>query len=443
MPIINSVIKGKQPVIDTLNVTPTTSAQQITATGGTDGYSPVNVSAVTSSIDANIQAGNIKKDVTILGVTGSFEGGVTPTGTKSITSNGVYDVTNFASADVQVPTTAPAYYIEKTKDANNKLLNGSTLINLSGVTELSSHVLEYAYNNNTNITGAVDFSSVTTISGSFSCRNMCENCTGITSVDLSSLTTISGSFSCSSMFNGCSGITSINLSSLTTISSSSNCANMFINCSGITGVVDLSSLTTISGISLCQSMFSRCTGITGVNLSSLTTISNGYSNCSSMFNGCSGITSIDLSSLATISGSNDCQSMFNGCSNLSRVSFYALDTNSFGSSTSQFNKMLNGVTGCTVHFPMRIQSTIGSWSDVTAGFNGTNTTVLFDIVTTLTGADSNSYVRTQKNSTSTATAWTYNNTLYYTSGTTEPSVGDTIYSDAACTTTVTTVSSIS
>jgi len=134
--------------------------------------------------------------------------------------------------------------------------------------------------------------------------------------------------------------------------------------------------------------------------------------------------------------------MFNGCSNLSRVSFYALDTNSFGSSTSQFNKMLNGVTGCTVHFPMRIQSTIGSWSDVTAGFNGTNTTVLFDIVTTLTGADSNSYVRTQKNSTSTATAWTYNNTLYYTSGTTEPSVGDTIYSDSACTTSVTTISSI-
>ena len=69
MSIINSVIKGKQPVIDTLNVTPTTSAQQITAPQGTDGYSPVNVSAVTSSIDANIVAGNIKKDVQILGVT--------------------------------------------------------------------------------------------------------------------------------------------------------------------------------------------------------------------------------------------------------------------------------------------------------------------------------------------------------------------------------------
>lgn len=62
------------PVIAELNVTPTTSAQTITAPEGTDGYSPVKVSAVTSSIDANIQAGNIKKDVTILGVTGTLEG---------------------------------------------------------------------------------------------------------------------------------------------------------------------------------------------------------------------------------------------------------------------------------------------------------------------------------------------------------------------------------
>lgn len=34
----------------------------------------VEVSAVTSAIDANIIPGNIKKDVTILGVTGTYEG---------------------------------------------------------------------------------------------------------------------------------------------------------------------------------------------------------------------------------------------------------------------------------------------------------------------------------------------------------------------------------
>lgn len=48
---------------------------------------------ITSSIDSNIQAGNIKKDVTILGVTGTYEGSggggssVTTFYTASLTSN--------------------------------------------------------------------------------------------------------------------------------------------------------------------------------------------------------------------------------------------------------------------------------------------------------------------------------------------------------------------
>lgn len=61
----------KEPVISSLSVTPSTSAQTITAPSGTDGYSPISVSAVTSSIDANIQAGNIKSGVSILGVNGN------------------------------------------------------------------------------------------------------------------------------------------------------------------------------------------------------------------------------------------------------------------------------------------------------------------------------------------------------------------------------------
>lgn len=66
------------PSLDTLNVTPTTSAQTITPTSPVDGFNEVVVSAVTSSIDANIAAGNIKDGVTILGVTGSYTGGGSP-----------------------------------------------------------------------------------------------------------------------------------------------------------------------------------------------------------------------------------------------------------------------------------------------------------------------------------------------------------------------------
>lgn len=59
----------------TLSVTPTTSAQSLTPSSPYTGYGSVTVAAVTNSIDANITAGNIKKDITILGVTGTLESG--------------------------------------------------------------------------------------------------------------------------------------------------------------------------------------------------------------------------------------------------------------------------------------------------------------------------------------------------------------------------------
>ena len=61
---------------------------------------------------------------------------------------------------------------------------------------------------------------------------------------------------------------------------------------------------------------------------------------------------------------------------------------------------------------------------------------------TLIDENGNTYVRSWKNSTSTATAWDRGSTLYYTSGTTDPSAGDTIYSDSACTTAAATINSI-
>ena len=54
--------------------TPSTSQQTISPDENYVGLSAVAIGAVTSSIDANITAGNIKKDVTILGVTGTLEG---------------------------------------------------------------------------------------------------------------------------------------------------------------------------------------------------------------------------------------------------------------------------------------------------------------------------------------------------------------------------------
>ena len=57
---------------ESLTVVPKTTEQILTPSGN-NVYNQVNVSAVTNNIDSNIKAENIKKNVTILGVTGTLE----------------------------------------------------------------------------------------------------------------------------------------------------------------------------------------------------------------------------------------------------------------------------------------------------------------------------------------------------------------------------------
>ena len=95
------------PNIETLTITPTTSQQTITAPSGTDGYNPISVSAVTSAIDSNIIAENIKSGVEILGVTGTL---IKLRGTTAtITANGIYTpggtYNGYTEVIVDVPST--------------------------------------------------------------------------------------------------------------------------------------------------------------------------------------------------------------------------------------------------------------------------------------------------------------------------------------------------
>ena len=70
-----AAVVGNVPArLQNKTVTPTTSKQTITSGSGYDGLGTVTVNAVTSAIDANIVAGNIKSGVTILGVEGTYSG---------------------------------------------------------------------------------------------------------------------------------------------------------------------------------------------------------------------------------------------------------------------------------------------------------------------------------------------------------------------------------
>ena len=83
---ISAIPTATEPTLASLTITPSTTAQTITPPSGTDGYNTVTVSAVTSAIDSDIVAGNIKSGVNILGVSGTVTALVGETRTVSITS---------------------------------------------------------------------------------------------------------------------------------------------------------------------------------------------------------------------------------------------------------------------------------------------------------------------------------------------------------------------
>ena len=295
---ISSIPSGG--TISSLTITPTTSQQIITASGGVDGYSPITVNAVTSSIDSNITAGNIKKDVQILGVTGTYEG----SGGSSVTplNYQIFYDTSVTSEEIIAPAFA------------NKILSRN-------------------YTRYIDIENSIFFTPhQTSITGTSSLVMNTKGKPQLKEVHLDALETVTGGQVFQSSFQDCTNLISLTFSNLVTASATS--------CFG----------------QMCK----NCTSLTTVSFGKLSTLNGSYA----------------------FGGTNSIGGAFTGCTSLTTLSFPSLTSTSFGSYTNQFNVMLKGVTGCTVHFPSNLQSVIGSWSSVTSGFGGTNTTVLWDLPAT-------------------------------------------------------------
>ena len=314
-----------QPRLQTKEAAPLTHAQIVSPDAGYDGLQSVTVTGVTSEIDSNITADNIKKDVTILGVTGTLESGIIPTGTINISDNGTYDVTDKATAVVAVGGTDYRYKTG-TPDTIGLAAIGW---DADSIGYYGANAPHYAWENDNykvsqkNIdlyslddpdpslykddpeVTFIPNKNMSTYFGStsgFQAFNDMKYIKGFPWYDTSKMTRMDR------MFNGCSSLQTI--PSLDT-SSVTNMANMFEGCMSLTSIPALDT----SKVTDMQSMFNGC--------SSLQTIppldTSSVKRVEGMFNGCSSLQTIPPLDTSSVTGSSGMNFMFSGCSTLQTI----------------------------------------------------------------------------------------------------------------------------
>ena len=343
---------------------PSTSQQIIQPDSGYTGLDQVTITPVTYSIDNNITEHNIKSGVTILGITGDYEGTVINNQNKTVTTNGEvtadHGYTGLGTVTVNVSGSSSKYGININNllgdiDTNGVLQRANQEQSLTfelpnTATDIGNLALYYKLNTCIDLT-SVNLPYITTVSGYYGLSGAFYGCTRLTSVDLSSLVTVSGENAFGGTFNNCSGLTSVNLSSLTTVSGEAAFFDTFANCTNLT-TISFPNLQTISGENAFTQTFRNCTNLTSISFLALETISGDmvfydtFDDCTSLssamffalenisndfefpqtFSNCTNLQSIGLTFLKTISGDYAFYRTFEGCSDLTNVLFPSLET---------------------------------------------------------------------------------------------------------------------
>ncbi len=347
-----------------LSITPSTSSQSFTASSPYTGYGTVTVNAVTSSIDSNIQAENIKNGVSILGVSGTYTGSG-----GSSTKYGLSIDNTLGSVDSDGVLKMPD--------------NTAGDIVFTGVKDVSNYVLFYKFNRNSNLACSVSFPDLETISGNLA-LSYSFFLTHITSISLPKLKTVSGSNAAAYAFSK-SNITSLSLPELVTVSGGSALQYLATGCSYLTSV-SFPKLKTVSG-AYGISCLAQNTKITTISFPELETASANYV-LQGLCSGCSLLETAYFAKLSTVPYAYVFSNAFAACKLITDIYFNALTTTSFGTGKTQFNGMFNSSTAATsgnvnVHFPSNLETTISGLTGypLFGGASG-RVTLLFDLPAT-------------------------------------------------------------
>lgn len=166
-------------------ITPSTSKQTISADSGYDGLAKVTVNAVTSAIDSDIVADNIRNGVNILGVTGTLIEGDT------------------TIEDAMVTRTLTTYTNDRVTTVGNQAFRGFsklTSISLPNVKTLNAYALDGC----SGLT-SVNLSSVTTLQ-----NYAMQGCSSLTTLEFQQKISTQGA-----VWNNCSKLTTLILRSTT------------------------------------------------------------------------------------------------------------------------------------------------------------------------------------------------------------------------------------
>lgn len=284
---------GTEISLQEKTITPTTSSQNVTADSGYGGLSKVTINAVTSAIDSDIKATNIRKGVNILGVNGTMEEYVEPTlqsksatpktTAQTITADSSYD--GLSSVSISAVTSS----IDSNIKAEN-IKSGVSILGVTGTLEEggSSSGEDDLFNSLANRTITEVSNSNLTLVGDYAFYN----CKKLVSVNLPNATTIN-----TAAFRGCTSLSEINIPNVVSIGT-----NVFMNCSSITEM-SLSGVSTIN-----TSLFYSCTSLESVNFPDATSVKN------DAFRGCTKLKTVEIPSVTSINAQ-----AFLNCSALEKI----------------------------------------------------------------------------------------------------------------------------